>query len=65
MTELTENREAFFKEWIQEYLGIFLSDKKRQEELKATLFAYKSRLEELRQIYLNIEKELANPTVEK
>lgn len=44
---------------------MFLSDKKRLEELKAALFAYKSRLEELRQICLNIEKELANPTVEK
>lgn len=140
MTELTENREAFFKVWIQEYLGshwtlryfcdsriefavvdpnneekfvfgqnieiyydpnywgegekfetnvvttgtfgileleqgdraryyidlgLFLSDKKRMKELKAALFAYKSRLKELRQIYLNIEKELANPKVKK
>ena len=139
MTELTENREAFFKEWIKEYLGShwtlrdfcdsriefamvdpkneekfvfaqfieinygpnwwgkgerfetnvgttgafsileseqgdraryyidlgkFLSDKKRLEELKAALFAYNSRLKELRQIYLNIEKELANPTID-
>lgn len=43
---------------------MFLSDKKRLEELKAALFAYNSRLKELRQIYRNIEKEIANPTID-